>query len=177
MQEIRRKAGKLVCRYVAFVALAACNGEVYVRDDVTDGDSFQISALAAASPDPVTQSWIRYSLARSVCQLRMDTDNPARASSFECERNARRHLANAWNEHTATNRDLYDPYLNDLRFVRSAGFLNEYVTHFHGRPDWSLPEDLNMRRFHRWRKRELRGHEPVTRIVGSWSYRPVMEVD
>jgi len=177
MQECQRRAGKLVPCYVVLAALVACNGEVYVRDDVTDGDRFQISALAAASPDPITQSWIRYSLSRSVCQLRLDTDNPAQASSFECERNARRHLANAWNEHTDTDSDLYDAYLNDLRFVRSAGYLDEYVAYFLGRPDWSLPDDLNMRRFHRWRKRELRGHKPVTRIVGSWSYRAIPETD
>jgi len=163
----RRAAGCLVMLAV----LAGCNGEIYLRDHVTDGDRFQISSQAAASPDPVTQSWIRYSLARSVCQLRMETDNPARASSFACERNARRHLAEAWNEHSDADRDLYDAYLNDLRFVHSSGYLDEYVAHFLGRRHWSLPADLDMRRFHRWRRRELKDHKPVTRIVGSWSYR------
>lgn len=173
MQETRLSLRRLSGFVLVAASLGACNGEVYLRDGVTDGDSFQISSLAASSPDPVTQSWIRYSLARSVCQLRMDTDNPARASSFTCERNARRHLTDAWNEYTDGNRQLYDPYLNDLRFVRNAGFLDEYVAHFLGRPGWSLPDDLDMRRFRRWRKRELQGHRPVTRIVGSWSYRSV----
>lgn len=175
MQQTHRISRQIAS--VVLVALSACSGEIYLRDDVTDGDSFNISSTHAASQDPVTQSWIRYSLARSVCQLRMDTDNPARASSFECERNARRHLATAWTEYTDANRDLYDPYLNDLRFVRNSGYLDEYVAHFFGQPDWTLPGDLDMRRFHRWRKQELQDHDAVTHLIGSWSYRPVSGID
>ena len=51
----------------ALVALAACNGEIYLRDGVTDGDTFYLSERAMADGDPAYQSWVRYSLARSAC--------------------------------------------------------------------------------------------------------------
>ena len=78
---------------MALAALAACNGEIYVRDGVTDGDTFFLAERAMADGDPAYQSWVRYSLARSACQLQLGGDNPARQSSFECELSARRMLS------------------------------------------------------------------------------------
>jgi hypothetical protein len=156
---------------VLLLLVAACNGEIYVRDGVTDGDTFYISPYAAGNPDPVVQSWIRYSLARSVCQLQIDSGNPARASSFDCERRARTHLLEAWAEETLEDAALRDPYLDDLRFVRNSGFLDEYVAHHFAKSGWALPDDLDMNAYHRWRRSELRGHDAETRIIGSWVYR------
>ena len=44
------------------------------------------------------QSWVSYSLTRSACQLQIGGDNPARASSFDCELMARQHLVETWQE-------------------------------------------------------------------------------
>jgi len=159
------------------LAAAGCNGEIYVRDGVTDGATFYVSPYAVTNPDPVVQSWMRYSLARSVCQLGIDTDNPARSTSFECERSARLHLVDAWTEHSSADSSLENAYLDDLRFVRNAGWLDEYVVHRFQRPGWILPDDLDMAAYHRWRRSELSGHAPETRIIGSWVYRQAAAVD
>lgn len=164
---------------LAAILLAAtgCNGEIYIRDGVTDGDTFYVSPYAVTNPDPVVQSWIRYSLARSVCQLEIGTDNPARATSFECERSARRHLVDAWTEHIAADASLENAYLDDLRFIRNSGYLDEYVAHRFRKPGWKLPDVLEMAAYHRWRRSELKGHAPETRIIGSWVYRQAAIAD
>lgn len=156
---------------LAVATLAACTGEIYVRDGVTDGNMFSIAPFAAANPDPVVQSWIRYSLALSVCQLESGAENPARASSFDCERHARKQLADAWDEKSEADPAIRDAYLDDLSFVRHSGYLDEYVADYFARGRWSLPADLDMNRYRRWHRNELRGHRPETRIIGSWSYR------
>lgn len=153
------------------VFFTGCNNEIYLRDGVTDGDTFMINPHAAGSPDPVVQSWIRYSLTRSVCQLELTDRNPARATSYDCELRSRRQLAGAWIEHTSNDPDLRDDYLDDLRFVYRAGYLREYVADNFARRGWDLPDDLNRGAYYRWRRDELRGHHPETRIIGSWSYR------
>ncbi len=158
--------------FLGLATLGACNGEIYVRNGVTDGDVFSIQPVAAMSDDPVTQSWIRYSLARSVCQLEADVPNPARASSFRCELTARQQLIDAWQEHRRADSGLRDPYLDDLRFVAVHGYLEEYVAHHFARSSWIVPSDLSMREYQTWQRQKLRGHRPATRIVGSWSYRP-----
>jgi hypothetical protein len=67
----------------------ACSGQVYVKDSVTDGDTFFLAPVAMGNAAPVLQSWVRYSLMRSACQLEMGGPNPARATSFDCELKAR----------------------------------------------------------------------------------------
>jgi hypothetical protein len=155
------------------VPLAA--GEVYVRDGVTDGDTFYLADSALHDDDPVLQSWVSYSLTRSTCQLQIGGDNPARASSFECEFIARRHLIESWREkrdHDATHDDSSPDheYLDALLSVDEAGFLAEYVAHYFSRRSWQLPDDLRTREFHEWRRVHLRRHEPQTRLIGSWNY-------
>ena len=78
------------------LVLVACSGEVYVRDGVTDGDTFYLSERALSDDDPGYQSWVTYSLAKSACQLQIGGDNPARANSFECELMSRRLLLDSW---------------------------------------------------------------------------------
>ena len=70
------------------LALTACSGEIYLRDGVTDGDTFYLARRATADPDPVLQSWVSYSLTISACQLQSGSPNPARATSFDCELSA-----------------------------------------------------------------------------------------
>ena len=150
--------------------LAACNGEIYVRDGVTDGDTFYLAERALSDDDPVLQSWVSYSLSRTACQLQIGGDNPARASSFDCELAARKHLLESWAEKKARHGDASDPYLDQLAGVAEAGFLREYVATYFGRRNWQLPSDLGVSAFDAWRKAALPRHKPETRIIGSWNY-------
>lgn len=147
-----------------------CAGDVYVRDGVTDGDTFYLSSQALAVGDPAYQSWVRYSLVLSACQLEIGGDNPARATSYDCELRARRHLVEAWREKQALDPELSNPYLDSLALVESAGFLGEYVAHYHARAGWSLPDDLDRRGFATWRRDHLAGHRGRTHLTGSWNY-------
>ncbi|MEM9209678.1 MAG: hypothetical protein AAGA61_10540 [Pseudomonadota bacterium] len=160
---------------IYMLSLSACDGEIYLRDGVTDGDVFTLQSVATISDDPATQSWIRYSLTRSVCQLEADVPNPARADSYRCEIAARRQLVDAWRSYTQNDERLDDKYLDVLLTVDTQGFLREYVAHHFARRTWTVPTDLNMAGYHAWRRESLRGHRPVTRIVGSWSFRPNAE--
>lgn len=150
--------------------LAGCNGEIYVRDGVTDGDTFYLAERALTSSDPILQSWVSYSLSRSACQLQIGGYNPARATSFDCELVARKHLAESWSEHRDRAPDINDKYLDELLAVSEAGFLREYVADHFARRNWNLPPDLDMRSFRSWRRLHLPRHQPATRLVGSWNY-------
>lgn len=152
------------------LAVCGCNGEIYLRDGVTDGDTFYLADRALSDPDPVLQSWVRYSLGKSACQLQIGGENPARATSFDCELAARRLLLEAWAEHRLADPALADHYLDSLGRVEAAGFLAEYVAHYYGHGSWRLPEDLDTSAFGDWRRRNLRGHDPQTRLIGSWNY-------
>jgi len=150
------------------LALAGCNGGIYVRDGVTDGDTFYLADRAMSEDDPVYQSWVRYSLAPSTCQLQIGGDNPARASSFACELTARRLLADAWREKAGMS--VADPYLDELLLVDEAGYLEEYVATELRRRDWTIPGELETRTYRRWMRSTLPEHAPETRITGSWNY-------
>ena len=149
-------------------SLVACSGDVYVRDGVTDGDTFYLAPRAFYDTDPALQSWVRYSLMKTTCQLTLEAKIPSRASSYDCELSARRALVEAWGERTPAA--AADPYLDMLALVHDAGYLDEYTAHYFGRRQWVLPPDLKTRAFAAWRKRHLRGHQPQTLLVGSWNY-------
>lgn len=153
--------------------LVASGGEIYTRDGVTDGDTFYLAPSALTNDDPAYQSWVTYSLMKSTCQLEIGGENPARASSFDCEFRARHHLVNAWKEKRQQNQTIADEYLDDLSKVQEAGFLAEYTTRFFGKKHWERPDGLRVDEFKAWRKQHLRGHRPMTRITGSWNYRPL----
>lgn len=162
-------------KYLAIILLsslsvAACNGEIYLRDGVTDGDTFYLARRALTDDDPVLQSWVSYSLTKSTCQLQIGGENPARASSFDCEVSARRALAETWLEQRAEGPDIEDAYLDDLIEVHSAGYLGEYVVHHFVRKNWQLPPDLDSRSYQRWQRRNIARHNAETRIIGSWNY-------
>ena len=44
------------------LGIVACNGEIYLRDGVTDGDTFYLANRTLADSDPALQSWASYSL-------------------------------------------------------------------------------------------------------------------
>lgn len=155
---------------IALTAVAACNNEIYVRDGVTDGDTFYLAPQALADNDPVLQSWAAYSLSRSACQLEIGGANPARASSYGCELTARRHLLETWEEQRVENPGLRDDYLDSLAMVRDAGHLDEYVVFYLGSPAWQVPAEVDVRAFRRWQRQHLPGHRSSTRIIGSWNY-------
>lgn len=164
---MRSRVPALALAACATAVLAGCNGEVYLRDGVTDGDTFYLAERALHDPDPVLQSWVSYSLTRSTCQLTIGGDNPARATSFDCELAAREHLVETWRE----DRDPSgDRYLDALGRVADAGLLPDYVWHYFRRSGWRAPPGLDPERFGRWRREHLAGHEPETRWVGAWGY-------
>jgi len=150
--------------------ISACNGQVYLRDGVTDGDTFYLAENAWTDSDPVLQSWVSYSLTRSTCQLQIGGDNPARASSFDCEVTARRLLLQTWLEQKAEVSTPKEEYLDDLAQVQNAGYLDEYVAMYLEKKHWNRPDDLEIRSFRRWQRKHLRHHEAETRIIGSWNY-------
>jgi hypothetical protein len=149
------------------IAIAGCNASVYVRDAVTDGDTFYLAPQAYADDDAVLQSWVTYSLSRSTCQLAVGGENPARVSTYDCELRAREHLLDSWKG----RREDEDPYLDTLLAVSDAGFLEEYVVHYLGRDSWQIPADLDADAFRDWRRSKLKRHTPKTRLIGSWGYR------
>jgi len=161
---------KICAALLLFFLVAGCNNEIYLRDGVTDGDTFYLALNAHSSDDPVLQSWVRYSLARSTCQLELGGDNPARESSYDCELTARNHLLDAWERHIAVDLSIQDDYLDALLRVREAGFIDEYTTEYFGRRHWQVPIESDLDSFRRWRREHLRRHKAKTRIVGWWSY-------
>lgn len=155
---------------VIAVCAGACNSDVYLRDGVTDGDTFYVAPIALVDDDPVLQSWVAYSLMTSACQLQIGGENPARSTSFECERKARIALLDSWAEEQAILEGLSDDYLDTLASVDAAGFLDEYVMHYLHRPGWQPPANLDMRDFRTWRRARLRGHHAETRLIGYWGW-------
>jgi len=155
---------------VALFLLAGCNSEIYVRDGVTDGDTFYLAPVATVDSDPVLQSWVAYSLVKSVCQLELRGDNPARQSSYGCEFTARNNLVNAWAEERAEDPAISDDYLDELLAVREAGYLDEYTAYFFRRDNWQVPVEVDVTAFGEWRRQHLHRHRPQTRIIGYWGY-------
>lgn len=150
--------------------LLGCGGNIYLRDGVTDGDTFNLAPRALSDPDPALQSWVSFSLMKSTCQLQIGGDNPARNSSFECELTARRHLLQTWAEKQHEDPAVSDPYLDALVCIRGAGYLDEYVVQYYRQRDWVLPADLDMVSYRKWSGQNLPAHRTQTRIIGSWSF-------
>jgi len=159
-------------RPTIFVLLicCGCSSSIYLRDGVTDGDTFSLAPKALQDSDPVLQSWVSYSLTRSTCQLQIGGENPARNSSFECELMARRHLLQTWSEKQATDSALSDVYLDKLATIRQASYLDEYIVTYYRQRDWILPDDLDMFSYRKWSGMNLRAHRAQTRLIGSWSF-------
>lgn len=156
----------------SLLLLAACHSDIYTRDGVTDGDTFYLAPGAFSDNGAVFQSWVAYSLMKSACQLEIGGDNPARVNSFECEHKSRRRLINAWEEKRQQDQSVTDLYLDALSDVHDAGFLAEYTARYFGKRDWVLPDGLRSDAFQGWQREHLRRHRPVTRIIGSWNYKP-----
>lgn len=153
------------------LAVAGCNNEIYVRDGVTDGDTFYLAPVALNDTDPALQSWVAYSLTRSVCQLEITADNPARANSYECELKARTMLVESWAEERARDTATSNRYLDELLAVHDAGYLAEYTASYFLRNEWRVPTEVDLDGFDRWRRQNLRRHKPQTRIIGYWAYK------
>ena len=156
---------------LACLLVGACQSDIYVRDGVTDGDTFYLAQDAMLDPDPALQAWVTYSLMKSTCQLELGGDNPARASSYDCELTAREQLLDAWAEQRAAADGIQDDYLDTLSEVRTAGYLEEYVVYYFGARKWQVPGDVDLIAFRRWQGEHLENHRASTRIIGSWNYR------
>jgi len=101
----------------------------------------------------------------------MTRSTPARQSSYHCEFKARNILVEAWAERRAKDPGISDDYLDDLLAVREAGYVDEYTVHYFARDDWQVPVEVDVDSFSTWRRSNLRGHRPQTRIIGSWGFR------
>ena len=150
--------------------LTACGNGIYLRDGVTDGDTFYLSQRALVDDDPVLQSWVSYSLTRSTCQLGIGGENPARASAFDCELSARIDLLSTWREKKFARPAISDDYLDTLLAVGDAGYLREYVDDQFGRRHWTKPDGLDTNEYARWMTQHFPRHKPETRLTGSWNY-------
>ena len=155
---------------ICFIAIAGCNSEIYVRDGVTDGDTFYLAERAITDDDAVLQSWVSYSLTKSTCQLQIGGPNPARASSFDCELMARRLLLETWTDKQVLNPLLADAYLDELVLIHRAGYLDEYVARNFRKTHWQLPDNIDIVGYRIWQRENVPSHKPKTRIVGSWNY-------
>ena len=155
---------------LAILGISGCNNEIYVRDGVTDGDTFYLAPRAFTDTDPVLQAWVAYSLMKSACQLETGAEIPARASTYGCEFSSRQVLLDAWEQKRALDPAASDPYLDTLASVREAGFLDEYTVRYFGRKDWLVPAEVDSRAFRRWQRQHLRKHRPETHVIGSWNY-------
>ena len=156
---------------LACLLVGACQSDIYVRDGVTDGDTFYLAQDAMLDPDPALQAWVTYSLMKSACQLELGGSNPARASSYACELTARQQLLDAWAEQRVAADGVEDDYLDTLSEVRTAGYLEEYVVYYFGSRRWQVPGDVDLNAFRRWQGEHLEHHRASTRIIGSWNYR------
>ncbi len=155
---------------VLLAFLAGCNSQVYVRDHVTDGDTFYLAPQAFVDNDPVLQSWVAYTLMLSACQLDIGGDNPARVTDYGCEFSARMLLLDTWERKLEKDPDIRDDYLETLWAIREAGYLDEYTVHFYGEEVWQVPIEVNVPKFVEWSKENLGSHKPQKRIIGSWNY-------
>ena len=160
----------LVLTLIALSVAGCGNGGIYVRDGVTDGDTFYLADQAFMDEDPVLQSWVAYSLSRSACQLDIGGPNPARVSDYGCEFSARQLMLDTWEENLAEDPSIRYDYLDDLVRVREAGFLDEYVVNYYGEESWQVPIEVDVGAFVAWQRNHLRGHKPETRLIGSWNF-------
>ena len=161
---------RIVFALALIAAVGACSSKIYLRDGITDGDTFYLAQRALTDSGPALQSWVSYSLTRSTCQLQRGGQNPARMNSFDCELTARQHLLDTWASRKDSDGEILDHYLDKLAEVRAAGFLDEYVGRYFARRSWMLPADLQPGEFRQWRRKNLRGHRAETHIVGAWNY-------
>ena len=150
--------------------LAGCSSEIYVRDHVTDGDTFYLAPRAFVDNDPVLQSWVAYTLMLSACQLDIGGNNPARVSDYGCEFSARQLLLDTWERKMAQNPEIHNDYLETLTAIREAGFLDEYTVHYYGDEVWQVPIEVDVDKFVAWKRENLGRHKPEKRIIGSWNY-------
>lgn len=161
---------RMAALILPMLLLTACSSEIYLRDGVTDGDTFYLAPQALVDDDPVVQSWTSYSLTLSACKLALGGDNPARTSSFDCERLARRHLVETWQEQRLQHDGTANAYLDALAALHHAGWLDEYVAHYHHRDGWQLPQTIDTGAFRAWRRQHHPSFHPETRLIGSWNY-------
>lgn len=159
--------------------MAGCDGRIYVRDGVTDGNRFSLPTTLAQETDPVVHAWAAYSLAKSICQLEMGGSNPARNSSLDCEVSAREALAERWREliadraisGTTVKADRETDYLEQNAEMHAAGVLDGYSWRFLRRRGWRQPSSEVLHKFDEWSEKYLEvQHKPYTRIIGSWGY-------
>jgi hypothetical protein len=82
--------------------------------------------------------------------------------TFEAELYARQAQLTIWRE---LNESKPQPlsYMNEMQRVQAAGFLREYIWHYHRQRTWQAqPTELRMDAFLEWQASHLRGHTPQT---------------
>jgi hypothetical protein len=85
--------------------------------------------------------------------------------SFPAELAARQRQLLIWQELTE-KQPMTNAYIDAVASASSAGFLREYVWHFHRSAEWGEPAaELQLAEFAKWRAVHLQGHEPKTGAV------------
>jgi tetratricopeptide (TPR) repeat protein len=123
------------------------------------GDSQIVVSADVGSPELIGL-WSVYGLALA------DAAEKVGRADYAGEASARALLADRWKEVRA-EKQLHDPYLDQLAEVRDAGFIGEYVLAYLARPGWSLPGDelarLNAAAFKAWAATHLpKDHRALT---------------
>jgi len=127
------------------------------------GDSQIVVSADLGSPDLIAL-WSVYGVALA------DAAEKAGRADYAGEVSARALLADRWKElrtEKQLEKQLHDPYLDQLAEVRDAGFIGEYVLAFLARPGWTVSGDelarLNAAAFKRWAAGHLpKDHRAVT---------------
>ena len=122
-------------------------------------DSQIVVSADLGSPDLIAL-WSVYGVALA------DAAEKAGRADYAGEVSARALLADRWKELRA-DKQLHDPYLDQLAQVRDAGFIGEYVLAFLARPGWTVAGDelarLNAAAFKVWSANHLaKDHRALT---------------
>jgi len=79
--------------------------------------------------------------------------------SFDAEVAARQSMVKIWRELNEKEPQRF-AYMESLAAVEQAGFLREYVWHYHRLAEWPPVADLRNEAFAGWRAEQLRDHRP-----------------
>jgi hypothetical protein len=158
--------------FATFCVALAIIGTAISIDSFAQGDKRQINISIGKFPsDMEMMAWTAYGISLGDWVNRNRIADSASEGpfvpSFDAELHARQKQLVIWRE--LNEKERYSlRYMDEMQQVESAGFLREYIWHFHRRPGWATPPaGLQMEAFSQWQANHLRGHTPQTgaRIV------------
>jgi hypothetical protein len=111
--------------------------------------------------------WLAY--AASLGQWDDQNDNKNGINLYEREVYAREKAAIVWSELKQKQSDATEYDLDTMLKVKDAGFMREYVWYFLRKSDWSIPKELNLEGFNKWKEENIPNYQPTTK--GSLTYK------